>query len=311
MKDLRKVVPPSRVILDDIWLSFYPGAKIGVLGANGAGKSSLLRIMAGVDQEFQGEAWAHAGHAHRLPAAGAAARPDARPCAETSRRRSQRSARCSTEFERDLDGVRRADGRQGDGEAARPAGARCRSRSTRTTSGTSTTRSRSRWTRCACRPADADVTNLSGGETSSRRAVPGAARGARHAAARRADQPPRRRERRVARAITSHDVPGHRRRHHARSLLPRQRREVDPRARSRPAAFRTRATTPAGSSRSSTRLAQEEKTGVRASAHAGSASSSGCGCRRARDRRRARRASRSTRSCASDTQSRRSRRTRS
>jgi ATP-binding cassette ChvD family protein len=61
MKGLRKVVPPSRIILDDIWISFYPGAKIGVLGPNGAGKSSLLRIMAGVDQEFQGEAWAHKG----------------------------------------------------------------------------------------------------------------------------------------------------------------------------------------------------------------------------------------------------------
>jgi ATP-binding cassette ChvD family protein len=61
MKALRKVVPPGRVILDDIWLSFYPGAKIGVLGANGAGKSSLLRIMAGVDQDFQGEAWAAKG----------------------------------------------------------------------------------------------------------------------------------------------------------------------------------------------------------------------------------------------------------
>ena len=61
MKDLRKVVPPSREILRGIWLSFYPGAKIGVLGANGAGKSSLLRIMAGVDQDFQGEAWAHDG----------------------------------------------------------------------------------------------------------------------------------------------------------------------------------------------------------------------------------------------------------
>ncbi len=61
MKALRKVVPPSRIILDDIWLSFYPGAKIGVLGPNGAGKSTLLRIMAGVDTEFQGEAWAHKG----------------------------------------------------------------------------------------------------------------------------------------------------------------------------------------------------------------------------------------------------------
>jgi ATP-binding cassette ChvD family protein len=57
MKDLRKVVPPSREILKGIWLSFYPGAKIGVVGGNGAGKSSVLRIMAGVDADFQGEAW--------------------------------------------------------------------------------------------------------------------------------------------------------------------------------------------------------------------------------------------------------------
>ncbi len=56
MRDLRKVVPPSREILKGINLSFYPGAKIGVLGANGAGKSSLLRIMAGVDTDFLGDA---------------------------------------------------------------------------------------------------------------------------------------------------------------------------------------------------------------------------------------------------------------
>ncbi len=56
MQDLRKVVPPSREILKGIYLAFFPGAKIGVLGANGAGKSSLLRIMAGADQDFQGEA---------------------------------------------------------------------------------------------------------------------------------------------------------------------------------------------------------------------------------------------------------------
>jgi ATP-binding cassette ChvD family protein len=56
MQDLRKVVPPDRVILDDITLAFLPGAKIGVLGANGAGKSSLLRIMAGLDDDFLGEA---------------------------------------------------------------------------------------------------------------------------------------------------------------------------------------------------------------------------------------------------------------
>jgi len=57
MKDLRKVVPPKREILKGIWLSFFHGAKIGVLGQNGAGKSSLLRIMAGEDKEFDGEAF--------------------------------------------------------------------------------------------------------------------------------------------------------------------------------------------------------------------------------------------------------------
>ena len=56
MVNLGKVVPPKREILKGIYLSFFPGAKIGVLGANGAGKSSLLRIMAGVDTDFIGEA---------------------------------------------------------------------------------------------------------------------------------------------------------------------------------------------------------------------------------------------------------------
>jgi energy-dependent translational throttle protein EttA len=56
MNRVGKVVPPRRVILKDISLSFFPGAKIGVLGLNGSGKSSLLRIMAGVDTEIEGEA---------------------------------------------------------------------------------------------------------------------------------------------------------------------------------------------------------------------------------------------------------------
>ena len=56
MKGLGKVHQPDHVVLKDIWLSFLPGAKIGVLGYNGAGKSSLLRIMAGRDTTFQGEA---------------------------------------------------------------------------------------------------------------------------------------------------------------------------------------------------------------------------------------------------------------
>jgi ATP-binding cassette ChvD family protein len=61
MKGLGKVYPPKRKVLEDIWLSFLPGAKIGVLGLNGSGKSTLLKIMAGIDDDFIGEAWAAPG----------------------------------------------------------------------------------------------------------------------------------------------------------------------------------------------------------------------------------------------------------
>ena len=61
MYRVSKVVPPKRTILKDISLSFFPGAKIGVLGLNGSGKSTLLRIMAGIDKEFEGEAKPLAG----------------------------------------------------------------------------------------------------------------------------------------------------------------------------------------------------------------------------------------------------------
>ena len=66
MYRVQKIVPPKREILKDISLSFFPGAKIGVVGANGSGKSSLLRIMAGVDKDFLGEAWAMKG-TRKLP----------------------------------------------------------------------------------------------------------------------------------------------------------------------------------------------------------------------------------------------------
>src|SRR6187549_3429449 len=61
MKGLGKVYPPDTKVLEDIWLSFYFGAKIGVLGLNGAGKSSLLKIMAGEETSFVGEAFPAAG----------------------------------------------------------------------------------------------------------------------------------------------------------------------------------------------------------------------------------------------------------
>ncbi len=61
MKGLTKAYTGDRPVIENIWLSFYPGAKIGVLGLNGSGKSTLLRIMAGLDTEFQGEAWSAEG----------------------------------------------------------------------------------------------------------------------------------------------------------------------------------------------------------------------------------------------------------
>ena len=83
MQGLSKTYPGNRKVLENINLSFYPDAKIGVLGVNGSGKSTLLRIMAGIDTEFAGEAWVGRGRARRLPRAGAAARCGTRPCART------------------------------------------------------------------------------------------------------------------------------------------------------------------------------------------------------------------------------------
>ena len=57
MKGVSKIYPPQRFVLKDIYLSYFYGAKIGVLGLNGSGKSSLLKIMAGVDKDFVGEAF--------------------------------------------------------------------------------------------------------------------------------------------------------------------------------------------------------------------------------------------------------------
>ncbi|MDG5495107.1 MULTISPECIES: energy-dependent translational throttle protein EttA [Azospirillaceae] len=61
MKGVTKVYPGGKKVFENIWLSFYPGAKIGVLGVNGAGKSTLLKIMAGLDKDYNGEAWAAEG----------------------------------------------------------------------------------------------------------------------------------------------------------------------------------------------------------------------------------------------------------
>ena len=74
MKGLTKIYPGGREVLENIWLSFFPGAKIGVLGLNGAGKSTLLKIMAGLDKDVAGEAWAAEGVTVGYLPPGAAAR---------------------------------------------------------------------------------------------------------------------------------------------------------------------------------------------------------------------------------------------
>src|SRR5678816_4954200 len=61
MQGLSKTYPGNRKVLDNIHLSFYPDAKIGVLGVNGSGKSTLLRIMAGIDTDYVGEGWVAEG----------------------------------------------------------------------------------------------------------------------------------------------------------------------------------------------------------------------------------------------------------
>ncbi len=101
MNRVGKIVPPKRQILKDISLSFFPGAKIGVLGLNGSGKSTLLRIMAGVDTDILGEARPQPGikigylsQEPQLDAAKTCAAMSRRPSRSRSRTRSIASMRC-------------------------------------------------------------------------------------------------------------------------------------------------------------------------------------------------------------------------
>ena len=150
MRDLRRFHPPDREVLSGINISMFPGAKIGVLGANGAGKSSLLRIMAGEDDGFTGEARLTPGFTvgmlHQEP------HLDPKKdvlgnvtdgVAETKELLDRYNAVCEAMGDPDADF---------DKLLARAVG-NSRTRSTPPAPGTSTAPSRSPWTPCACRPA--------------------------------------------------------------------------------------------------------------------------------------------------------------
>ena len=151
MKGLGKVHPPDTKVLEDIWLSFYFGAKIGVLGLNGAGKSSLLRIMAGRGHELPRRSVSRAegisiGFLQQEPRLD----PDEDRARQRrgGRRADQGAARALRRGQRE---ARRGSVAGGDGQGPRRAVARSRTRSTRRTPGISIRASSWRWTRCGCR----------------------------------------------------------------------------------------------------------------------------------------------------------------
>ena len=155
MQGLTKTYPGNRKVLENIHLSFYPDAKIGVLGVNGSGKSTLLRIMAGIDKEFVGEGWvaegARVGYLEQEPQLDA----ERSACARTSCRASPPRRRCST-----------ATTRSPPTTPTRPPTRwpSCRTRSTPRTCGSSTSQVDLAMDALRCPPDDADVTKLSGGE---------------------------------------------------------------------------------------------------------------------------------------------------
>ena len=199
---------PEKQVLRDISLSFFPGAKIGVLGPNGAGKSSLLKIMAGELEPSNGRAeLAPGARVGMLPQ-----EPQLDPSLDVRGNVELGVAEkreLLDRFAAHLGPVRRADDRRRDDRAAGGAGRGAGPDRPHRRLEPRPARSTWRWTRCGCPPGDAAVDNLSGGEKPPRGAVPPAAVHARPAAARRADQPPRRRVGGLAGAVPG-AVRGHR-----------------------------------------------------------------------------------------------------
>ena len=286
MQGLTKTYPPAKKVLENIHLSFYPDAKIGVLGVNGSGKSTLLRIMAGIDTEFSGEGWvaegARVGYLEQEPQLdpnktvrdnvmeGVAAKKALLDrYNEIAANYSDETADEMAKLQDEIDAKNLWD-LDSQVDLAMDA--------------------------LRCPPDDADVDQAVGRRAAPRRAVPPAARCARPAAARRADQPPRRRMRQLA-GRPSAQLPGRDPHRHPRPLLPRQRHRLDPRARPRPR-HPVRGQLLLLAARRSKSAWSRKAARTRRAAARSSAKANGSRPRRRRGRRNRRRATSATRNCS-------------
>ena len=222
MNRLGKIVPPKRYILKDISLSFFPGAKIGVLGLNGSGKSTLLKIMAGVDKEFEGEAIPMAG----LKIGYLPQEPQLDPN-ETVRQAVEGGMGESKAAQARLEEVYAAYA-EPDADFDALAAEQAKLEAIIATAGDGGEH-QLEIAADALRlpPWDAVIGKLSGGEKRRVALCRLLAEQARHAAAGRADQPPGRRIGGLAGAVSA-TLFRHRGGHHPRSLLPGQRGRMDP-----------------------------------------------------------------------------------
>jgi ABC-type nitrate/sulfonate/bicarbonate transport system ATPase subunit len=228
MNRVGKIVPPKRQILKDISLSFFPGAKIGLLGLNGSGKSTVLRIMAGIDKDIIGEATPMPN----LSIGYLPQEPQLDP-EKTVRQEVESGMGEVMEAQAKLEAVYAAYAEE-NADFDKLAEEQARLEAIIAASGADTEHQLDLAADALRLPAwDANIKNLSGGEKAPRRALQAAAVAPRHAAAGRADQPPRCRIGGVAGAVP-HPLPRHRGRRDPRPLLPRQRRRMDPRTRPRP-----------------------------------------------------------------------------
>ena len=231
MKGLSRTYPGGREVLKGITLSFFPGAKIGVIGVNGSGKSTLLRIMAGLDHDFVGRGLGGGRRQGRLSAAGAAARSGQDGAGERHAR-SGADQGAARPVQRDQRPLRRAARRRRDGGAAGGAGRAAGEDRRRERLGAGA-HHRDRHGRAALPARRRRSRDALRRRAEARGAVPAAAGAPGPAAARRADQPPRRGIRRLAGALPQ-GLLGHGDGGHPRPLLSRQRHRLDSGARSRP-----------------------------------------------------------------------------